>query len=196
MTKMSIMVAVAAGALAVSGCSVLSPAPAPPAAPAPAGGGLTATSSAGVTLLTVGGDRVELHHRGDATVSRSGKGWSIPEAAKISADSDSVKLKDAAGATTWKVKLGDKVKVLRGEDAVVCEISSPEGGRFKAKAASGAELGTARSDGGGARLQEGTDTTIGTASAPATTSLAALFCTDVPAGPRAVVIGELVARGR
>lgn len=194
MNRSSIMVAVAAGALALSGCSVLSPAPTRPATTAPAGGGVTATSSAGATLLAVGGDRVELHHRGDATVTRSGKGWSIPEAAKISADGDSIKLKDAGGATTWKVKLDDKVKVLRGEDAVVCEISSPEAGRFKAKSAAGAELGTARSEGGATRLQEGADTTLATA--PAAPSLAALFCTDIPAGPRAVLVGELAARGR
>lgn len=155
----------------------------------------TATDKNGKQMLSGSGTAVELHHRGDASVSASGKGWSIPEAAKISADSDAFKLKDSSGTTQWKVKMTDKVKILKGEETVTCEISSPETGRFKAKNGSGLELGQVRSEGSGSKIQEA-DATIGSSPQAPTASLAAMLCGDVPAGPRAVIIAELAKRGR
>lgn len=162
------------------------------------GSTIEAVDASGRTLVKVSGKSAEVHLGGDATVSKQGKGWSVPEATKISADADAFKLKDAGGTTMWKVKTkDDKTKVLRGEEDVRCEITTPEPGRFKAKSASGAELGTARpGDGGGTRLQQGADTNIGTSTAAPSAALAAMFCTEVPAGPRAVIIAELASRGK
>ncbi|GAB3623667.1 hypothetical protein GCM10027418_17510 [Mariniluteicoccus endophyticus] len=162
------------------------------------GSTIEAVDASGRTLVKVSGKSAEIHLEGDATVSKRGKGWSVPEAAKISADADAFKLKDAGGTTMWKIKTSDdKTKVLRGEEDVRCEITTPEPNRFKAKSPSGTELGTARpGDSGGTRLQRGADSDIGTSTAAPSAALAAMFCTEVPAGPRAVIIAELASRGK
>lgn len=176
----------ATGVLLLTGCSML-PTQAPSA---------TVEAITGEQLLSMSKDRVTLNYKGSGSASRSGKGWSIPDAAKIKSDSDSFKLKNSAGTTQWKVKFSDKVKILQGEETVLCEITTPEPNRFKTKRPEGTELGTARADDGGTRLQEGSDTNIARSKQKPSAAMAAMFCTDVPADARAVIIGELAQRGR
>lgn len=161
--------------------------------------GLLAVDTAGRPLLSVSIDRsaAEVHLAGDAAVQTTPKGWSITAADTLTADRDTIKLKNPAGATTWKVRIGETTTILSGDDDVVCEVTTADTNRYRTRSSTGAELGGVRPDfAGGTRLQQGTGTDLGTSSASPSRAQAALLCTDVPAGPRAVIIAELTRRGK